>query len=112
MLAVTMPSPKAKNEIEIFVQITHYTLILANNEFLVKAASSVSFDFFTLWCFMEIKWLRYQRVISLKIQVRNTNQRNSIWANTDPWIYRRWDQMPRRSKHPLLINQTRREPVP
>jgi hypothetical protein len=28
-----------------------------------------------------IKWLRYQRVISLKIQVGNTNQRNK-WANT------------------------------
>jgi hypothetical protein len=46
------------------------------------------------------KWLRYQRVvISLQIQVRNTNQRNK-WANTDPRIYRRWDQVPRRSNHP------------
>jgi hypothetical protein len=34
-----------------------------------------------------LKWLRYQRVINLKIQVRNTNQRNK-WANTDPRIYR------------------------
>jgi hypothetical protein len=34
-------------------------------------------------------------------QVGNTNQRNK-WANTDPRIYRRWDQVPRRSKHPLL----------
>jgi hypothetical protein len=56
-----------------------------------------------------MKWLRYQRVISLKIQVENTNQRNK-WANTDPRIYRRWDQVPRRSKHPLLIDHTRREP--
>jgi hypothetical protein len=48
-------------------------------------------------------------VISLKIQVRNTNQRNK-WANTDPRIYRRWDQVPRRSMHPLLIDHTRREP--
>ena len=23
-------------------------------------------------------------------------------ANTDTWIYRRWDQVPRSSKHPLL----------
>jgi hypothetical protein len=37
-----------------------------------------------------MKWLRYQRVISLKIQVGNTNQRNK-WANTDPRRYRRWD---------------------
>jgi hypothetical protein len=36
-----------------------------------------------------MKWLRYQRVISLKIQVGNTNQRNK-WANTDPQTYRRW----------------------
>jgi hypothetical protein len=56
-----------------------------------------------------MKWLRYQRVISLKIQVGNTNQRNK-WANTNPRIYRRWDQVPRRSKHPLLIDHTRREP--
>jgi hypothetical protein len=35
--------------------------------------------------FFSMKWLRYQRVISLKIQVRNTNQRNK-WANTDPRI--------------------------
>ena len=60
-------------------------------------------------CQTLIKWLRYQRVISLKIQVGNTNQRNK-WANTDPRIYRRWDQVPRRSKHPLLIDHTRREP--
>jgi hypothetical protein len=56
----------------------------------------------------KMKWLRYQRVISLKIQVRNTNQRNK-WANTDPRICRRWDQVPRRSKHPLLIDHIRRE---
>jgi hypothetical protein len=55
------------------------------------------------------KWLRYQRVISLKLQVGNTNQRNKC-ANTDPRIYRRWDQVLRRSKHPLLIDHTRREP--
>jgi hypothetical protein len=52
-----------------------------------------------------MKWLRYQRVNSLKIQVGNTNQRNK-WANTDPRIYRRWDQVPRWSKHPLLIDHT------
>jgi hypothetical protein len=51
----------------------------------------------------------YQKVISLKIQVGNTNQRNK-WANTDPQIYRRWDQVPRRSKHPLSTGHTRREP--
>jgi hypothetical protein len=53
-------------------------------------------------------WLRYQRVISLKIQVGNTNQINK-WPNTNPRIYRRWDQVPRRSMHPLLIDHTRCE---
>jgi hypothetical protein len=55
-----------------------------------------------------MKWLGYQRVISLKIQVGKTNQKNK-WANTDPQIYRRWDQVPRRSKHHLLIDHTCRE---
>jgi hypothetical protein len=59
--------------------------------------------------FVCMKWIRYQRVISLKIQVGNTNQRNK-WANTDPRIYQRWNQVPRRSKHSLLIDHTRREP--
>jgi hypothetical protein len=45
---------------------------------------------------------------SQKIQVGNTNQRNK-WANTDPRMYWRWDQVPRRSKHPLLIDHTRCE---
>ena len=48
-------------------------------------------------------------MISLKIQVGITNQRNKK-ANTDPRIYRRWDQVPRRSKHSLLIDHTRLEP--
>jgi hypothetical protein len=42
-------------------------------------------------------------------QSQNTNQRYK-WANTDPRIYRKWDQVPRRSNHPLLIDHTRREP--
>jgi hypothetical protein len=46
---------------------------------------------------------------SKKKTVGNTNQRNK-WANTDPRIYRRWDQVPRRTKHPLLIDHTRRKP--
>jgi hypothetical protein len=61
------------------------------------------------WSTMLMKWLRYHRVISLKIQVGNVNQRNK-WANTDPRIYWRWDQVPRRSKHPLLIDHIRHEP--
>jgi hypothetical protein len=32
------------------------------------------------------------------------------WANTDPRKYRRWNQVPRRSKHPLPTGHTRREP--
>jgi hypothetical protein len=48
-----------------------------------------------------MKWSRYQRVISLETQVGITSQRNK-WANTDPQTYKRRDQVPRRSKHPLL----------
>jgi hypothetical protein len=47
-----------------------------------------------------MKWLRFQRVISLETQVGTTRQRNK-WANTDIRVYRKWDQVPRRSKHPL-----------
>jgi hypothetical protein len=46
---------------------------------------------------------------SQNTSVGNTNQRNK-WANTDPLIYQRWNQVPRRSKHPLLTNHTRSEP--
>jgi hypothetical protein len=53
-----------------------------------------------------MKWPRYQRIISLEIQVGITSQINK-WANTDP---RRWDQVLRRTKHPLLTGCTRREP--
>jgi hypothetical protein len=52
------------------------------------------------------KWLRYQRVISLEKQVGITSQRNK-WASKDPRIYRRWDQAPRRSKHPLSTSLNR-----
>jgi hypothetical protein len=52
---------------------------------------------------------KYRRVISLEIQVGITSQIN-IWANTDPQTHRRRDQVPRRSKHPLLTGHTRREP--
>ena len=34
---------------------------------------------------------------------------NECMANTDPWIYQRWDQVHRRSKHPLLTGHTHRE---
>jgi hypothetical protein len=56
-----------------------------------------------------MKWLRYQRVISLETQVGITSQMNK-WANTDPWTYRRWDQVPRRSKYPLSTGHIRCEP--
>jgi hypothetical protein len=72
----------------------------------VLAKINVKLSFLVFFC---MKWLRYQRVISLKIQVGNTNQKKK-WANTDLQIYRRWDQVLRRSKHPLLIDHTRREP--
>jgi hypothetical protein len=38
-----------------------------------------------------MKWLRYQRVISLQTQVGSASQRNE-WANTDPRTYWRWDK--------------------
>ena len=34
---------------------------------------------------------------------RNYKSEKYKWANTDPRIYRRWDQEPRRSEHPLLM---------
>jgi hypothetical protein len=58
---------------------------------------------------IELKWLRYQRVISLETQVGVTSQINK-WANMDPQTCQRWDQVPRRSKHPLSIGHIRREP--
>jgi hypothetical protein len=47
--------------------------------------------------------------MSLETQVGITSQKNK-WANTDPRTYRRWDQVPRRSKHTLLTDHTCREP--
>jgi hypothetical protein len=55
------------------------------------------------------KWLRYQRVIGLESQVEITSQRNK-WGNTEPLIYQRWDQVPRKSKHHLLTSHTHSEP--
>jgi hypothetical protein len=51
----------------------------------------------------------YQRVISLEAQVGITSSRNK-WAKTDPQTYRRWDQVPRRSKHSLSTGRIRPEP--
>jgi hypothetical protein len=48
-------------------------------------------------------------VISLETHVGITSQRHEL-ANTDPRIYRSWNQVPRRSKHPLSTGHTRREP--
>jgi hypothetical protein len=53
-----------------------------------------------------MKWLRYQRVMSLETHVGITSQRNK-WANTDS---RRWDRVPRRNKRSLSTGHTRREP--
>jgi hypothetical protein len=58
---------------------------------------------------IRMKWPRHRRVISLEIQVGITSRINK-WAITDHRKYRRWDQMPRRSKHPLSTGRTRREP--
>jgi hypothetical protein len=54
-----------------------------------------------------MKWPRYRKGISLEIQVGITSQINK-WTNMDPRKYRRWDQVPRRSKHPLptgIVNE-------
>ena len=56
-----------------------------------------------------MKWLKYQRVISLETHIEISSQRNQS-ANTDAQTYRRLDQVHRRSKHPLSTGQTRREP--
>jgi hypothetical protein len=53
-----------------------------------------------------MKRLRYQKVISLETQVGVTSYMCK-WANTDPRTCRRWDQVPRRSKHPLPTDHTR-----
>jgi hypothetical protein len=59
-----------------------------------------------------MKRLRCQRVISLETQVGVTSQIHvNKWANTDPRTCRRWDQVHRRSKHPLLTGCTHREPI-
>jgi hypothetical protein len=60
--------------------------------------------------YINMKWLRYQIVISLETQEGITSQRNKC-SNTDPRIYRRWGQVPRRSKHPMSSGHTRREPI-
>ena len=48
---------------------------------------------------------KFRKVINLIKPRSNTNSRN-----TDPWTYQRWNQVPRRSKHPLLTGYTHREP--
>jgi hypothetical protein len=45
---------------------------------------------------------QYRNAIGITSQINK-------WVNTDPRIYRRWDQLPRRCKHPLLTSRTRRE---
>jgi hypothetical protein len=53
-----------------------------------------------------MKWRRYQRVVSIEIQVGIASQINK-WASMDPQNYQRWDQVPKRSKHPLPTGRTR-----
>jgi hypothetical protein len=46
-------------------------------------------------------------------KISNSNQPQigiTSQINMEPRIYRRWDQVPRGSKHPLLTGHTRREP--
>jgi hypothetical protein len=66
-----------------------------------------------IWCtrigIVWMKWLGYQRVISLETQVEITSQRNKR-ANTDPRTYLRWDQVPMRSKHSMSTGHVRHEP--
>jgi hypothetical protein len=74
----------------------------------LKNLSSTHMSPVTLELCMIMKWPRYRRVVSLEIQVGITSQINK-WAKTDPRKYRRWDQVPRRSKHPMPTSHTRRE---
>jgi hypothetical protein len=55
------------------------------------------------------KFAFYRKVISLEIQVGITSQINK-WANMDPRNYRRWNQVPGRSKYPFPTGRTRCEP--
>jgi hypothetical protein len=55
------------------------------------------------------------RVISIETQLngmkyhRAYTSHGNKWANTDPQTYRWWDNVPRRSKHPLPTGHTSRE---
>jgi hypothetical protein len=48
-----------------------------------------------------MKWLRFQRSISLETQGGITSQRKK-WVNVHHRMYPRWDQMPRRIDLSLL----------
>jgi hypothetical protein len=56
-----------------------------------------------------MEWVRYQRVISFEKQVGIASQKNK-WANMEPRIYWRWDQVIRSSEHPLSTDHTRCDP--
>ena len=49
---------------------------------------------------------------SISYTVSQIQYKMSEIAHTDPWIYQRWDQVPRRNRHPLLTGHTHREPLP
>ncbi|XP_056020094.1 titin-like isoform X2 [Ostrea edulis] len=62
--------------------------------------------------------VQFQSIPLCKVKITNSDQSHNSykqykidsWANTDPWTHQRWDQVPKRSKHPLLTGHTRREP--
>jgi hypothetical protein len=53
--------------------------------------------------------MRYQRVVSLEKQVGIISYKIKL-ANIDLRVYWRWNQVPRRSKHPLPTGHTCCEP--
>jgi hypothetical protein len=54
-----------------------------------------------------MKMLRQRATINVVTPLENINQR---WANTDPIVCQRYNQVSRRSKYPLLSGHPRCDP--
>jgi hypothetical protein len=75
-----------------------------------KVSSLTAAPLRTLHVIRCMKWLWYPKIISIETQVGITSVQNK-WANRDVLTYRRWDQVPRRSKHPLWTGCNHYEPI-
>ncbi|XP_048733691.2 calcium and integrin-binding family member 3-like isoform X2 [Ostrea edulis] len=70
-------------------------------------------DFLDLFSVLsEVAPMELKAVYAFKIYGAQAYKQYKIdsWANTDPWTHQRWDQVPRRSKHPLSTGHIHREP--